>query len=233
MPEFIRWAGRVQYFLNRATTQSRVALYYPYEEFCADYLPDPNYTLNYDDAARIESATARAYHLELGRLMNELIRRGIDFDLVPRRLLDTVRDRILVAPYQAQPEFAGTVLRQGDLSAEDCIARLDEMLGRRVRVTGDGAAPHPLPVSECISDPYMHEKQDDGGVWVKSFLFDGKPAVMLWNANPETFTGTCDLVEQRQWTLWTPADGREIPAGHVDTVDITLPAYSMLVVLAE
>ncbi len=138
---YIQWAGRVQYFLSQAQPVCRVALYYPLEEFWANFLPDPNYTLGYTDAARIEGEQARRYHLELGRLMNELIRAGIDYDLVPRHLLDRVRDRVLVVPWEARPEFPGTAVRQGTRVAAECVAEVDRLLGDRPRVVGEGAAP--------------------------------------------------------------------------------------------
>ncbi len=146
MPAFIRWAGRIQYFLARAIPRSRVALYYPLAEFQAAYRPDMRYTLNYTDAANVDNDEARTYHLQFGELMNSMLRRGIDFDIVPAAWLERVTDRLLVAPYQSTPEFAGRTLRQGRQTAEECIVQLEEMLGRRVRVTGDGAIPQLRPV---------------------------------------------------------------------------------------
>ncbi|HOS43445.1 MAG TPA: glycosyl hydrolase [Armatimonadota bacterium] len=231
MPAFVQWAGRVQYFLARAIPRAAVALYYPYEEFIPDFRPDPQYTLGYTDASPVLGDDARAWHLAFGDLMAAMLARGIDVDIVPAGLLGRVADRILVAPLLSEPAFAGTLLRQGERSAEACVEELDRLLGRRVRVTGEGAAPRPRPISPRLSDPYIHQGEDDGGVWVSEFRFEGRPAVMLWNANAGAFTGAVDLVERRAWSAWTPADGRVQPLGTRDTADIALPGYSMTVIV--
>ena len=67
MPDFLRWAGRVQYFLTRAVPRCRVALYYPLEEFQAAFVPDPRCTLNYTDAAQVENATRACLSPDLRR----------------------------------------------------------------------------------------------------------------------------------------------------------------------
>lgn len=233
MADYIRWAGRMQYFLARATPRRRVAVYYPLEEFQRDFVPDPEYTLGYIDAAPVRNASACALHRHLGDLMNALIRRGIDFDLVPRRLLGRVADRLLVVPAGAHPSFAGEAILQGSSHPDACIAEVDRRLGPRVRVTGPGSEPHPRPVSPRLSDPYVHEDEDDGGVWVREFDFDGAPAVLLWNANAQPFSGTCHMIEARRWMIWNPADGTLVTTGPSHDIEQNLPAYGANILLAE
>jgi hypothetical protein len=233
MPAFIAWAGRVQYFLSRATPVCRVGLYYPIEEFQREFVPAQGFKTGYYDAAPVGNKTALDLHLNTGELMNAMIRHGIDFDLVPRQHLDTMGGRILVIPHGVDPKFSGTQLAQKGQSPEECIAQLDKMLGRRVRVTGPGAAPHPLPVSPRLSDPYMHEVADDEGVWVKQFTFQGRSAILLWNANNRVFDGECDLCEKKAWSLWTPSDGMYVSAGTVDRVKLHMQPCSMIVAIAE
>jgi hypothetical protein len=233
MADYIRWAGRVQHFLAQATPRRRVALYYPLAEFQSDFVPHPDYTLGYIDEAPVGNDKALAMHLNLGEWMNALIRQGIDFDLVPRHLLDRVRDRVLVVPAGAQVTGAANAVPQGDRDPETCIAEVDRRLGDRVRVIGPGADPRPQPVSPRLSDPYVHEGEDDGGVWVREFEFDGRPAILLWNANAERFEGHCDLVELRPWSLWDPSDGTLSPRGETDLLELNLPPYSLVVVLGD
>ncbi|MHC4884905.1 MAG: hypothetical protein ACYTGH_07465 [Planctomycetota bacterium] len=232
MADYIRWAGRVQHFLAQATPRRRVALYYPLEEFQRAFVPHPDYTLGYIDEAPVGNDRAVALHLALGELMNALIRRGIDFDLVPRQLLDRVSDRLLVIPAGVEATDLPNAIAQGDGEAEACIAEVDRRLGVRPRATGSGAEPRPRPVSPRLSDPYVHEGDDDGGVWVREFDFDGRPAILLWNANRERFGGLCDLAETRTWSLWNPTDGSLEPCGVIDRLALDLPPYSLRIALA-
>jgi hypothetical protein len=233
MADSIRWAGRVQHFLARATPRRRVALYYPLEEFQREFVPHPDYTLGYVDAAPVGNDRARAMHLNLGELMNAMIRRGIDFDLAPCQWLDRVRDRVLVVPTGARVAGVANAVPQGDRAPEACIAEVDRRLGPRVRVEGPHVEPRPRPVSPRLSDPYVHEGDDDGGVWVREFEFDGRPAVLLWNANATAFEGRCDLVETGPWSVWNPADGTLEPRGETDRLEMSLAPHSLLVVLGE
>jgi hypothetical protein len=125
------------------------------------------------------------------------------------------------------------MILQGDRDAETCVAELDRQLGARVRVTGPGAEPRPRPVSPRLSDPYVHEGEDDGGVWVREFEFKGRPAVLLWNANAEPFAGGCDVSEKRNWSVWNPAEGTLVLHGTTNRLDLNLPAHSLVVALAE
>jgi hypothetical protein len=231
MRDFICWAGRVQHFLARAQPCVRVALYHPLEEFQREFIPHPDFMLNYTDAAEVLNDRARAMHLNFGELMNSMIRRGIDFDVVPRQLLDRVNDRPLVVPSGPQPQFKGKTVAQGNRSPDDCIVELDRLLGRRVKVTGANSAPRPHPVSPRLSDPYLHEGKDDGGVWLREFTFEGRPAVLLWNANATDFTGTCDLVEKHRWSVWTPSDGKLESRGTADRIEVSLPAHNLAIAL--
>ena len=233
MADYIRWAGRVQHFLAQAIPRRRVALYYPLEEFQREFVPHPDYTLGYVDAAPVGNETARDMHLNLGSLMNALIRRNVGFDLVPRRLLDRVEDRVLVVPAGVRVTGFANVILQGDRDPETFIAEVDRRLGVRPRVTGPGAEPCPHLISPRLSDPYVHEGPDDGGVWVREFEFKGRPAVLLWNANAEPFAGGCDLSEKRNWSVWNPAEGTLVLHGTTNRLDLNFPAHSLVVALAE
>ncbi len=151
---------------------------------------------------------------------------------MPRPLLDRVSDRLLVVPVGVEVGDVPNAIAQGDGEAEACIAEVDRRLGVRPRATGPGAEPRPRPVSPRLSDPYVHEGDDDGGVWVREFDYDGRPAILLWNANKERFEGQCELAETRPWSLWNPTDGSLEPCGMTDRLSVNLPPYGLRVVLA-
>jgi len=230
MPSFIEWASRIQHFLDRSRPVADVAIYYPLAEFCSDYTPDLDFKTNFDDTNRVMGETARRYHLEFGRIINELVRRNISFDVVPAHKLDAVKERILIAPYRAEPEFDGRMVQQGERTAEAAADELDRLLEERPQIIGERCEPRPRAVSDCISDPYMHEGRDEGGVLLRRMIFENRPAMLIWNANSHQFTGSVRVPERRTWIVWDPRDGSTNE--QKGDISLSLGQHSMRICLA-
>ena len=232
MGEYVEWCGRVQHFLAKATPVCRVGLYYPYEEFLEDYKPDTRFTLNFTDGARIQGKTANKLHLSMQELGAELLKAGIDYDIVPRQYLDKFEGDILVAPSATRPDFNGTVIGQGEQSAAECIARVDKKLGQRPRLIGENTAPSPQPASEYISDPYFHNHGDDAGVLLKEFILDGQSAFLVWNANEHEFDGALLLGETKEFHSYDPIQNQWAKSRGQE-LTIHLQPYSMKIIVEK
>jgi hypothetical protein len=229
---YLQWAGRVQHFLTEATAAARVAVYVPLREFWDAYQPDTNYTLDFTDGPRVEGAVARKLHMALWEIGNELVRRGIDFDFVPPQWLDRAADCLLVVPMDTPVAFAGRQVVLGSRSAAACADEIDRLLGPRLRITGPGAQPDPLPPGERLSDPHLHTLRDEGGIHARTLIYHGRPAHLIWNANPANFRGSVDLAGSRPWNLWRPDTGTTQSLGSLRHTEIELPPYRMAIILA-
>ena len=226
---YMEWSGRVQHFLAQAQPVCRVALYVPLPEFWDDYQPDTDFTIVFVDGPLVGGERARRLHLAMEEIGKELVRRGIDFDYVPAPWLQRVEDRLLILPFDSQVEFAGQRVQQGDRSAAACVDEIEALLSTRLRVTGLNSQPNPNPPSDRLSDPYLHTKPDEGGIHTKSFLWNERPAHLVWNANPEPFNGQVELVEKRAWLCWRPDTGEYTDLGIVEVASIDLPPYRMTI----
>ena len=235
MAEYIAWAGKIQYFLSIAKPVRKVSLYYPLEEFWSDFKPDPAFTLNFGDKGPVVTgAGALAIHRSLQELSASLYSRNIDFDLVPRRWLGKVRDSVLIAPADTDPAFGGQLIRQKGRSSEETVSEVERILGPRPSIRGKGVNPGLAGIRDNISDPYIHESKDLGGVLIREYLFQGRKAWMVWNAGEKEFTGQCVIpaLKEAEVRILPGGSGPVIMTNLKGAFEISLPSRTMAVILA-
>jgi len=230
MKQYIEWAKQIQYFLKMAQPAYFIAIYYPFTEFIQNYVPDERYTLNFQKGPKVQAEKALALHIAVQELGAEFKRNGINYILVPEEDLDQIENMLLITPLDTDPEFKGKTIQQGSLSAEECIAQIDKIMDNRIRITGFGAAPNPLPATEHIYDPYLHENGDDGGILVREFIYKKNPAFLIWNANPVNFQGKCHLPQERNWFCYNFSTKKSQDMGKIKEFNLELHAYNMLLV---
>jgi hypothetical protein len=232
MGTFVDWATRVQHFLSVAKPVRRVALYYPLEEFRADFAPDPAFTLNFmDKGPVIAGPGALRLHLGLQELSSALYARNIDFDLVPAPWFGKVKDSVLIAPSGTKPAFRGRLVSQEGRTAEETVRQVEELLGPRPGIRGPGAAPGIEKPRANISDPYIHSSGDTGGVLVREYLLGGRKAWLIWNACSSAFAGTADLPGTGPCVVLDPAEGTERSADAGQGLSVSLKPFSMNIVV--
>ncbi len=234
MGTYIMWAKRIQYFLAKAKPVRRVAIYYPLQEFLESYVPNPAFVLDFgENGPLVEGERARQLNRSVQELGSALTSAGIDYLIVPEEWLGRLNNCILIAPCDTKPVANSPILHQDTSTAEECVKRLEKMLGARTKVVGDGAHARPRAASDIIHDPYIHTSADDGGVLVREFLLGRKPSIMLWNANESEFSGTCALEKQGDIMIYDPQTDKKTYFHDTENLDIKINPYSKMILIYQ
>jgi len=230
MKAYTTWATKIQNVLDGLTPIYRVALYYPVDEYIADYRPNAAFTLEYESCDPIAGGRALSLHRLMQELPNALRQRHIDFVFATRSQLKKALDMILVVPAGCDVDFPGTKVRQQDMSAAGVAEHILQMLGDAPQIEGAHATCAPLDSRSDIADPYLHVLRDEGGVVMKSYQKGSGRAISLWNAEPTAFRGTIDTGHAAYWQIFDPqSDAQGAPGLPLSRrVDVQIPAYSFV-----